>query len=346
MSELEVAGYQVKPGSKQLVRIPVTQDLAMTVDIHAHVVAGKTDGPTLLLLSMLHGNEWFSVLILRELLQRIDPSALAGNIIAVPVANPPAMVTGTRCILDDSDEPDANRTFGGIYDWMSNQIPRVIGKELFPHTDYLIDYHVSDWGSTMADVSYTEDYSDRTIAEKSKAMARAYGFPVIHALRIFSGLRGSRTSLGYAGEKYSIPGIVAGIGGLGFGEEQEAKWLEMNVQGTLGVMKDLHMIEGSPKTCDRYLRIQDYWRVSPRVGGYLEPVVGLERQFTEIAKDELLARVISPTSFEILEELRSPGRGTLFYSCRAYMVRPGAWAFGVADMEKSAWTADLAARGS
>ncbi len=223
MSELRVADQTVKAGSKELVRIPVTQDLVMSVDIYAHVVAGKTDGPTLLLLSMLHGNEWFSVLILREIVRRIDPSNLAGNIIAVPVANPPAMVTGTRCILDDSDEPDANRTFGGIYDWMSNQIPRAIDEELLRHTDYLIDYHVSDWGSTMADVSYTADYSDREVAEKSRAMARAYGFPVVHALRIFSGLRGSRTSLGYAGEKYKIPGIVAGIGGLGFGEEQEAK---------------------------------------------------------------------------------------------------------------------------
>ena len=106
--------------------------------------------------------------------------------------------------------------------------------------------------------------------------------------------------------------------------------MEMNVQGTLGVMKELKMIEGAPKTCDRYLRIQDYWRVSPRVGGYLEPAVGLDRQFTEVAKDELL------------EELHSPGIGTLFYSCRSYMVRPGAWAFGVADMEKSDWTPDLA----
>jgi len=340
MSDLKVAGHTVKAGSKKLVQIPVTQDLAMSVDIYAHVVAGKTDGPTLLLLSMLHGNEWFSVLILREIVQRIDTSNLAGNIIAVPVANAPAMVTGTRCILDDSDEPDANRTFGGSFDWMSNQIPRVIDAELFRHTDYLIDYHVSDWGSTMADVSYMVDYSDRAIAEKSRAKARAYGFPVVHAVQL--GLRGGRTSLGYSGEKYKIPGIVAGVGGLGFGEEQEAKWLEMNIQGTLGVMKELEMIEGSPRTCDRYLRIQNYWRVSPRAGGYLEPVVGLERQFTEVAKDELLARVTSPTSFELLEELRSPGRGTLFYSCRSYMVRPGAWAFGVADLEHSDWTTDLA----
>ena len=85
------------------------------------------------------------------------------------------------------------------------------------------------------------------------------------------------------------------------------------------------------------LRVGDYWRVSPRVGGYLEPVIGLERQFTELAPGELMARVVSPLTFEIVDELRSPGRGTLFYSCRSTMARPGGWAFGVADMEKSQW---------
>lgn len=118
MAELTIAGKKLKAGDKHRVVIPVTQDLAMPVDIHAHVVTGASEGPTLLLLSMLHGNEWFSVLILRELLRRLEPDSLAGNVIAVPVANTAAFVTGTRCIVDDSDEPDGNRTFGGIYEWM------------------------------------------------------------------------------------------------------------------------------------------------------------------------------------------------------------------------------------
>jgi predicted deacylase len=320
-----------------MVVIPVTRDIAMPVDIHTHVVTGRNEGPTLLLLSMLHGNEWFSVLILRELLARLDPEKLSGNVLAVPVANVAAFATGTRVIVDDSDEPDANRTFGGIYHWMTNQITRVLEKELLTRTTHLIDYHVSDWGSTMADVSFTEDYTTKGLSDESFAMALAYGFPVVHALRIHTGLRGPRTSVGYAGERYRIPGIVAEVGGLGFGEAQEREWLETNVRGTLGVMKHLGMVEGQAERAKRILRIGDYWRVSPRVGGYLEPVIGLERQFTEFTEGELMARVVSPLTFEIVDELRSPGRGTLFYSCRSTMARPGAWAFGIADMEKSAW---------
>ena len=337
MSDLLIGGTRVPAGAKRMVVIPVTRDVAMPIDIHTHVVAGKRDGPTLLLLSMLHGNEWFSVLILRELLSRLDPGSLSGNVLAVPVANVAAFATGTRVIVDDSDEPDANRTFGGIYHWMTNQITRVVEQELLTRSTHLIDYHVGDWGSTMADVSFTEDYTDPEVSEKSRRMALAYGFPVMHALRIHTGLRGPRTSAGYAGERYKIPGIVAEVGGLGFGEAQEKAWLDTNVRGTMGVMRHLGMIPGEPERVKRVLRIGDYWRVSPRVGGYLEPVIGLDRQFTEFAPGELMARVVSPLTFEIVDELKSPGRGTLFYSCRSNMARPGAWAFGVADMEKSAW---------
>lgn len=334
-----VAGQSASRCTKTIVRAHVTKDLCADVNIVAHVVAGKGQGPTVLLLSMLHGNEWFFVLILRELIARLNPMTLRDNVIAIPVANPAAMSTASRCLLDDSDEPDANRAFGGPYNWLSNQIARTIAETFFPCTDYLVDYDVSDWGSTMAYVPYVEDYSNSEVGEKSRAMAMAFGFPVVHQLRIFSGLRGARTSLGHTGEHYEIPGIVAEVGGLGFGSEQERAWLETNVRGTIGVMHHLQMLDGAPVPCARRLLIRDYWRVGPTVGGYLEPVVGLDRQFTEVAKDELLARVVSPTTFEVLEEVRSPGRGTIFYSCRAHMVRPGAQGFGVANMEdgQSRW---------
>jgi predicted deacylase len=336
---LTLAGESISAGSRRIVRIPITQDAYAPLELCAHVVNGRRDGPTLLLLSMLHGNEWFSVLIIRELLRALDPESLSGAVIAIPVANPTAAATGTRCVMDDSDEPDANRAFGGGYHWTTNLITRAIEERLFSVAAAVIDYHVSDWGSTMADVSYVEDYSSPAVAAASRDMALAVGFPALHALRIFKGARGARTSLGCAGERYNIPGIVIEIGGLGFGDAIEAAWLQRNVDGTMNVMRRLGMLDGEPPRLDRYLRIEDYWRVSPRAGGYLEAVVGLDRQFTETTRDELLARVVSPTSLEVVDELRAPGRGVLFYMCRSHMTRPGGWAFGVANLEegKARW---------
>jgi predicted deacylase len=339
MSELVVGGTRVQPGTTAVVRAPVARDLTGPVEIVGHVVAGRGDGPTLLLLSMLHGNEWFSAIVLRELLRGLAPDELSGNVIAVPVANPPAMLTATRCIQDNADEPDANRTFGGPYAWLSNQIARTVADVFMAPSDAIIDYHVGDWGATMADVSYVTDYTNGEVAARSQRMALAYGFPIVHALTIFTGLRGARTSLGHAGERYGIPGIVAEIGGLGFGEPHETRWLQANIDGTRGVMQELGMLTGSPRRLERYLHFHDYWRVGPTVGGYLEPVAGLDRQLQEVAAGEVLARVSDPSTFETLEEIRSPGRGVIFYACRAHMVRPGGWAYGVARLDdaRTAW---------
>ncbi|MDP1572386.1 MAG: succinylglutamate desuccinylase/aspartoacylase family protein [Vicinamibacterales bacterium] len=333
MPDLVLAGTRIAAGTRAVVRLPVAHDLTGPVDIVTHGVAGRHDGPTLLLLSMLHGNEWFSALVVRAIVDRLDPATLRGHVLAVPVANAPAMLTHTRCIQDDADEPDANRTFGGPYQWLSNQVTRAISDHLFPLASAIIDYHVGDWGATMADVSWVSDFSDPAVSARSRALAVAYGFPVLHSLTIHSGLRGPRTSLGFAGERFGIPGVVAEVGGLGFGEAQEQAWIARNVEGTLGVMRALGMIDGAPPLLDRYLEVHDYWRVGPKAGGYLEPVMGLDRQFTDVHKGDLMARVIDPRTFDIVDEVHAPGHGTIFYACRAHMIRPGGWAYGVANRE-------------
>lgn len=205
--------------------------------------------------------------------------------------------------------------------------------ELISRSNAVIDYHVGDWGATMADVSYVSDYSDPSVSVRSRELALAFGFPVIHALTIHTGPRGPRTSLGFAGETFGVPGIVAEVGGLGFGEAQERRWLEQNIDGTLGVMRRLDMLDGPPPRLDRYLQVHDYWRVGPRSGGYIEPLVGLDRQFTDVGPNEVLARVFDARTFEQLDEVTAPGHGTIFYACRAHMIRPGGWAFGVANRE-------------
>ena len=333
MPDLHLAGEHVAAGTHRIVRLPVAHDLTGPVDIVTHAVTGRHDGPTLLLLSMLHGNEWFSALAVRKILARIEPDTLRGNVLAVPVANAPAMLTHTRCIQDDADEPDANRTFGGPYQWLSNQITRAIADHLLPLASAVIDYHVGDWGAAMADVSWVSDYTDPEVSARSRALAVAFGFPVLHSLTIHTGLRGPRTSLGFAGERFGIPGLVAEVGGLGFGDAQEQAWIARNVDGTLGVMRELGMIDGHPARLDRYLEVHDYWRVGPRAGGYLEPVMGLDRQFTDVQPGDLMARVVDPRTFDVIEDVRAPGHGTIFYACRAHMVRPGGWAYGVANRE-------------
>lgn len=332
-----ICGENISRGEKKIVKVHVAKDLGVDINITAHVLAGKEDGPTLLITSMLHGEEWFSVLIIRELVKRINLDELKGTIIAIPVANASAFNTGTRCVMDNSDEPDANRSFNGKYSCLTNTITRTIEEEFMSKADFLIDYHVGTWGNRMADIGYGSDYKDSKVSEISRGMALSYGFPVLHAMTMYKGTHSDRTSMGCAGAKYNIPGIVPEIGGLGFGEEIEKAWIEDNIKGIFGNLKYLNMIDGEPEYCEKYLEIGDYWRISPRNGGYIEVVVNPSKELTQVSKGQLLANVIDPETFEVIEELRSPGDAYIFYGCRNYMVRPGGWVFGVANMENSNW---------
>ncbi len=334
MATIKLANKTIAPGTREIIDIHVTKDLGFDVSIKAHVLAGKKEGPTLLLLSTLHGHEWFSVLIFKELVKRCNLNDLSGNIILVPVANPAAFNTGTRCILDNSDEPDANRAFNGKYQWLSNQLTRVIEEEFISKADYMIDFHIGDWGCTMADIGYLDDPGDPENTLVSKGMALSYQFPIIHNMFSQKG-KSNRSSTRRARFDYGIPTIVPEIGGLGFGEAIETRWLEQNISGIMGNLKYLNMLKGEPDYCPQYLIIRDYFRVSPQNGGYLESLIPLERQATEIKKEEVLAKIYDPETFEVLEELKSPEKGILFYTCRSYMIRPGGWAFGVAKTENN-----------
>ena len=57
-----IGGTDVAPASHEVVTLPVTTGLnGAALDLTVHVVHGARPGPTLALLSTLHGGEWFSI---------------------------------------------------------------------------------------------------------------------------------------------------------------------------------------------------------------------------------------------------------------------------------------------
>jgi predicted deacylase len=72
--------------------------------------------------------------------------------------------------------------------------------------------------------------------------------------------------------------------------------------------------------------------VRPTTSGLLIPVVEADRLGSRVDAGELLARIISPSTFEELETLRAPRAGVLFCAPRSYPVQPHNYAYGAADL--------------
>lgn len=320
--------------AKTFRRIPVTVDLhGGEIALPVHEVRGARDGPTLTVLSTLHGCEWMSIEMVRRFVQRLDPKALSGRVLAVPVGNPPALNHMTRNTPDESDSPDLNRIFPGHYTWIGDQLAKTITEHVLQPCQYLIDMHLGLAWAVFHTVVWPKDLPTADQVRQAGVMAQAFGCPAIYH-RDIVGFPGPRSSVGYAGAKLGVVPIVVEIGGVGFAPELEEKWIEEVVEGMMSAMRAIGMLQGDPIRLDRYLHYDRHIRVNPSVGGYLQAEVGPEGLHREVEAGAVAGRVISPYSFEELEVLRAPCKGAWTLVARSYPVRPGYWAYGLADLTR------------
>lgn len=336
--ECVIAGQRVVLGTRSVIPVPVTTGLnGSELHLWVHAVRGQQPGPTLALLSGMHGGEWFSVETIRRLLAQTDPATLRGTILAVPVVNGPALALNTRNIPDESDSPDLNRIFPGPLTWTSDQLIAAVAREILAQASCMLDFHMGPWGSAFLDVLMGADFPDPAVTVESERLALAFGSPIARRAKVMSGFPGPRSSIGYCGGVLGIPGLGVEIGGLGFGPRLEEKWIGEALAGIRGIMGALGMLEGvaEPRPTRQLLYTTSH-RVNPSKGGFLHSRYGGDTLGTAVTKGELLGEVISPYTFEVLEELRAPVNGLLFYVARDYPVHPGDWAFGVADTDQGA----------
>src|SRR5688572_1405427 len=88
----------VKPGAYR-VRLPVTTDLSdAEVAIWVHALVGAKPGPTLLLLSGTHGNEWGHLSFFSRFVSEFDPAVVRGRVLVVPFANSVSLGQLTRSV--------------------------------------------------------------------------------------------------------------------------------------------------------------------------------------------------------------------------------------------------------
>jgi predicted deacylase len=324
------------PG-KHIARVPVTVDLnGAQISIWTHVLIGARPGPTLLLLSGSHGNEWGHLEFFHRFVTEFRPGDVAGRVLVVPVANSLALGALSRAVPDDSDQPDVNRSFPGEgrrFTWLAEQIATTLADEVMPQADAVLEFHVGIWGSALGSSIVGSDYTDAGMRRQCLDLALVFGTPLIFATRAVTGFPGPRSLLGYAGEKAAIPTSGSMLGGAGFERGLEQQWQAANGRGIRNVMTYMGMLDGDVTLHESYLIYETVQRVNPRNGGLLLPAKPVEEFGREVSAGEVLGRVVSPYSLEVMETLAAPMDGYLAYWARDYPVRPGDWAFGVIPKE-------------
>jgi uncharacterized protein len=228
----EAQGYlEVPAGSDAGTNIPVV------------VIHGAKLGKTLALVSGAHGTEYTSIIALEKLINTLDPSQIAGNVIIVPLVNIASFEQKVPHV-NPLDNKSMNRFYPGKPDGtQTDRVSYVITNEVVNHCDYLIDYHGGDLDESLRPYAYWGAMGNAEQDRISKDMVLAFG---LDHIIIWSGRPTDLAASRYLDNTSSLrgkPSIVVEAGYAGVVETDDVALL---VNGTLSTMRALKMLPGEP----------------------------------------------------------------------------------------------------
>ena len=322
----------VSPGSSGKLELNVGKMLSgAETKLTVHYVRGLKKGPFLGVQGCVHGDEAQPVRSFYSLLRSLDPETLSGTLAIVPVANPYAFSNFSRQSPDQHEQTNLWRAFPGNENGtLTERYAFLLRSVLIDNSDFFVEFHSGGTsGRIQCRVDVDPDFRKK-VGQKSKEMAYAFarGGP-----RLVHGVPLSTSSAPGVAIKKGKPSISVEIGGSYLPESEENFYSDSVEKGFQNLLIHLGMIRGKEKRnkilyFDKSKRVE----VNPAHGGYL---LSRKTQFSDLGKKvragELLGEMLDPHTLEIVEELRSPTNGTLFYSRCSGPVEIGNKGFAIAS---------------
>ena len=210
------------------------------------------DGPRILLMGGNHGDEYEGQIALCKLARSLEPEAMQGHLVVLPMANYPAARAGRR--TSPIDEGNLNRSFPGDPDGtLTQMIAHLIEEELLTSVDVVFDLHSG--GSSLMylpSVQFALD-ADGTLPPLSRELAELYAAPFTHVIR-----SGDIQCSG-AAQRKGVLRVGSEFGGAGTVTPEALRYCEQGLPRLLhrlGALKTLPAGVGAPDPT-RFLEIRD-----------------------------------------------------------------------------------------
>ncbi len=133
-------GEHINAGQKRILNLDIARLHTHTkVEIPVFAERARAEGPVLLLVAGIHGNELNGVEIVREMLAKKYTKPDKGMVISIPTLNVFGFLNQKR---EFPDGKDLNRSFPGSKNGsLASIFAYHMMKEIIPHVDYCIDFH-------------------------------------------------------------------------------------------------------------------------------------------------------------------------------------------------------------
>jgi len=295
-------------------RVPVTLPLA--------VARGASNGPTVLVSSLVHGDEFEGPSAIADFFNSIDVSALSGTFLGLPLANPWAYAGQFRSTPDHFDglnlarqfpgDPDGSRTqqhAALLYDWVT----RILTPD-----DVFIDLHSAGTFYEYLSMIGYHPTGDET-ESASQNLAFAFGFK--NVWRIPESPSSTRTFNGSIARS-GIPTIGTEVRGTGGLREEDVHEL---TNGLRNILAFKGMLPNPPNIIAR--AISSTQQICFAASGLFRSEVDLGAR---VKANKPLGRVLSIEG-RLLEQLTAPHDGQIWAIRRFASVYPDDIAYLIAE---------------
>ena len=314
----EIAGEQVKAGTRKTVEVPVAKLYTHTpLHIPVEVIHGRRDGPVMMVCGAIHGDEINGVEIIRRVLKNSALRHLRGTLLAVPIVNVFGFVQRTRYL---PDRRDLNRCFPGSESGsLGGRIAYLIRTQLMENVTHIIDLHTG----AIHRFNLPQIRAELQNPETAR-MAEAFGAPII----INAGLR--EGSLRAYADSQDIP-VITFEGGEALRFDEVV--ISSGVKGVVRVMRSLEMIPArkgpkAPRKRSETAATSQWVRAD--IDGIMRPVARLGQK---VRKGQRLAMVADPFG-ETEVSVTSPWSGIVICVNNLPLVNEGEAIYHIARFDE------------
>lgn len=242
-------GTRILPGEEKKVSIGIAKlPSRSALEINITVSRAEQEGPVLLLMGAMHGDEINGTEVVRRLIESQKHRPTRGTTICVPIINIYGFISSSRYVPDGKD---VNRSFpGNPRGSLASRVAHYLTRDIVPKIDYGIDFHTGG----AARVNYPQIrgvLGDPDVM----AMARAFNAPFTIDARYRPG------SLRQWAARHGKKILVFEGGESGRFDEFA---ITEGIQGTLRLMQYLNMRDDAPTphTSSRIIRHSSWVRAA------------------------------------------------------------------------------------
>lgn len=304
---MRLSDFKAGSGVKQTLPLPVTSPYPVEMT----VICGCRPGKTLVVTAGVHGCEYVGIETLNRLKRELEPAALSGRMILLPLINPEGFYQGSKQTIP-ADGKNLNRMFPGKPDGtFSSQLARVLEETLYPEADFLMDLHGGDVNEALTPLIFFPTAVPESLSAAASAAAESLSVPYRVASTAKNGLYSWAAQCG-------IPALLVERGERGLWSEKEVAACRENVYELMRHLGILNAASVSP--CLQQAEIRRAVYEEAPADGFWYPAVSAAGQ--KLKQGALLGALKDSYGNEIAR-YTAPFDGVVLYYTLSLGVRSG-----------------------